>query len=175
MQPANFKAICQWLYAKINNLSDLMAERSQLFQEQIEGYEINRHTPKEFQRIYFNSQFLNEMSARAVADTYHDSFLKADVTEGVTFWQNIKDPYKIVAKPSYMDSNGKVVESETEVTVDNVIGVMFDRDCLAMSVFDEFSSQTPYESRGDYWNLWWSWTVRWAEEMTEKAIVILFD
>lgn len=174
-QPQNFKAICQWLYARINNLSDLMEERSQLFQEQVEGFELNRHTPKEYQRIYFNSQFLNEMSARAVADTYHDSFLKADVTEGVTFWQNIKDPYKIIAKPSYMDSNGQVVESEAEVTVDNVIGVIFDRDCLAMSVFDEYSSQTPYESRGDYWNLWWSWTVRWAEDMTEKAIVILFD
>ena len=174
-QPQNFKAICQWLYARINNLSDLMAERSQLFQEQIEGFELNRHTSKEFQRIYFNSQFLNEMSARAVADTYHDSFLKADVTEGVTFWQNIKDPYKIIAKPSYMDSNGQVVESESEVTVDNVIGVMFDRDCLAMSIFDEFSSQTPYESRGDFWNLWWSWSVRWAEDMSEKAIIILFD
>ena len=174
-QPENFKAICQWLYARINNISKLMAERSSLFQEKVTGFDINRHSPKSMQRLYFNDQFLTEMSARALADTYHDSFLQADVTEGLTFWQDIKEPYKIIAKPSYMKADGTIETSATDVTVNNVIGVMFDRDCLAMTIFDEFSSQTPYESRGDYWNLWWTWTVRWAEDMTEKAVVILFD
>lgn len=174
-QPDNFKAICQWLYARINNISKLMAERSSLFQEKVTGFDINRHSPKSMQRLYFNDQFLTEMTSRALADTYHDTFLQADVTEALTFWQNIKEPYKIMATPSYMNADGTITESKTAVTVDNVIGVMFDRDCLAMSVFDEFSSQTPYESRGAYWNLWWDWSIRWAEDMTEKAVVILFD
>lgn len=174
-KPENFDGFVQWLYARISNLSDLMEERSQKFQVNIEGKEINRHTPKEYQRLYFNSQFLTEMTQRVVSDVYHDSFLRLAVTEGLTFWQDIEDPYKVSVKPSYMNSDGTITESTEEVEVDNVIGVMFDRDALAMSIFDEFSSTTPFESRGDYWNLWWTWTVRWAEDMTEKSIIILFD
>lgn len=174
-KPENFPGFVQWLYARISNLSDLMEERSQLFQVNVTGKEVNRHTPKEFQRIYFNSQFLNEMTQRVVADVFHDSFLRLAVTEGLTFWQNINDPYTIQCQPTYMDETGAIVDATEPVTIENVIGVMFDRDAIAMSIFDEYSSTTPFESRGDFWNFWWSWTVRWAEDLTEKAIVILFD
>ena len=44
MQPANYKPFMQWVYSRVSEISRLMSERSELFQQKLTGYPIMRHT-----------------------------------------------------------------------------------------------------------------------------------
>lgn len=173
--PANFDAFVKWIYARVQNLSDLMKERSGLFQIQLEGKTIMHHTPAEYQHIYINSQYLTEMTDRVLADTYHDSFLKYGQTASMTYWQTIEDPFSINVAPSYLNAaDGTIINGEA-IKVENIFGVMFDRDALGTIMYDNFASATPLENSGDYYNLWFNFEMRWWNDFSEKGIVLLLD
>ena len=76
MKPENYSAFIKWVYGRVEQLSDMMTERSQKFQINVTGKEVNRHTPRGDQRVYLNSQALAEITSRVLTDTYHDNFLK---------------------------------------------------------------------------------------------------
>ena len=173
-KPENYPAFIKWVYGRIEQLSNMMTERSQKFQINVTGKEINRHTPRGDQRVYLNSQALSEITSRVLADTYHDNFLTFAETEGVNYWQAIDNPFSLSVTPSVMDATGSIVTANA-VTTDNLFGVIFDRDALGLSIFNEISATTPYNARGSYWNQWYTWTVRWYNDFTEKGIVLLLD
>ena len=173
-QPQNYPAFVQWVYARINNISDMMENRSEAFQTKITGYDINHHTPKRDQRAFFNSQYLTEMSARAIADIYHESILKLDVTEGVTFWQSIDSPFDIENTPVYIDNTGAIVTG-TAQTMNDVFGVIIDRDAAAITLYDEYASTTPYNSEGGYWNIYFDYTLKWLNDYLEKSVIFMLD
>ena len=174
MKPENYPAFIKWVYARVEQLSSMMTERSQKFQINVTGKEINRHTPRGDQRIYLNSQALAEITARVLADTYHDNFLTFAETEGVNFWQSIESPYSINVTPSYLNTDGTIITGEAQ-TSDKLFGVMFDRDALGLTIINEESAVTPYNARGKYWNQWFTYTSRWWNDFTEKGIILLLD
>ena len=174
MKPENYPAFIKWVYARVEQLSSMMTERSQKFQINVTGKEINRHTPRGDQRIYLNSQALAEITARVLADTYHDNFLTFAETEGVNFWQSIESPYSINVTPSYLNTDGTIITGEAQ-TCDKLFGVMFDRDALGLTIINEESAVTPYNARGKYWNQWFTYTSRWWNDFTEKGIILLLD
>lgn len=173
-KPENYPAFIKWVYGRIEQLSSMMTERSQKFQINVTGKEINRHTPREAQRVYLNSQALAEISARVLADTYHDNFLTFAETEGVNYWQAIDNPYSLSVTPSVMDETGAIVTGDA-VTTDSLFGVIFDRDALGLSIFNEMAATSPFNARGLYWTSWYSFNIRWYNDFTEKGIVLLLD
>lgn len=174
MQPANYPAFMQWVYGRVAQLTSMMTERSQKFQINITGKEINRHTPYADQMVYINSQALNEITARVLADTYHDNFLTFAETEGVNYWQAIDNPYSLSVTPNVLQADGTIA-TEDPVTTDKLFGVIFDRDALGLTVINDVAATSPLNARGLYWNQWYSWTIRWFNDFTEKGIVLLLD
>lgn len=174
MQPANFPAFMQWVYGRVAQLTSMMTERSQKFQINVTGKEINRHTPYADQMVYINSQALNEITARVLADTYHDNFLTFAETEGVNYWQAIDKPYSLSVTPNVLQADGTIA-TEDPVTTDKLFGVIFDRDALGLTVINDVAATSPLNARGLYWNQWYSWTIRWFNDFTEKGIVLLLD
>lgn len=172
--PANFNDFCKWLYARVATLTALMTERSQKFQINVENKAINRHTPYEYQKVYMYNPFINEMNARVLADTFHADFVEYADVEGVNYWQNIDTPDKIQVKPAYMGTNGQIIDGE-ETTVEDLIGVIFDRDALGFTTVHNWSATTPFNARGGYWNAFHHFTERWYNDFTEKGIVLLLD
>lgn len=175
MQPANYPAFIQWVYARIEQLSNLMTERSQKFQINVEGKAIQRHTPRADQRVYLNSLALAEINARVLADTYHENFLRFATTEGVNYWQAIDNPYSLSVVPSYMDTTGEIITATEPVETDCLFGVIFDRDALGLTIFNQVTATTPMNARGLYFNTWYSWQIRWFNDFSEKGIVLLLD
>lgn len=175
MQPANYKPFMEWAYARVSEVSRLMTERSQLFQQTITGYPIMRHTPMRDQRVYFAASFLEAMDARVLADTYHDNFLKYADVEGVSYWQAINDPLKVSATPVYVDNTGKVKSAAANVAVDNVIGIIFDRDAMGYNIYNEALEASPYNAKGQYYNLFAHADVQLQSDVTEKAAIFLLD
>ncbi len=174
MQPANYKPFMQWAYSRVSELSRLMSERSELFQQKLTGYPIMRHTDVRDQRVYMSAKFLDSMDAMVLADTYHDNFLRYADVEAVTYWQAIKNPNEVQATPVYIDSAGAVKVGDAQ-TLENVIGVMFDRDAMGYNIFNDVIETSPYNAKGQYYNMFAHMDVQLQNDLTEKAIVLYLD
>lgn len=174
MLPANYKAFMQWAYSRVAEITRLMSERSELFQQKITNFPIMRHTPLRDLRVYMDAKFLESMDSRVLADTYHDNFLKYSDVEAVSFWQAIKDPRTVSATPVYVDNTGAVKTGNAQV-VENVIGVLFDRDAMGYNIYEDTLETSPYNAKGQYYNLYAHMDVQLQSDLTEKAVVLLLD
>lgn len=173
-QPANFKPFMQWCYARISKVSRLMAERSGLFQQSITGYPIMRHTPVSDQRVYMLSDFLDNMDAMVLADAYHDNFLRYADVEGVSFWQAISNPDEVQATPVYVDNTGTIAVG-TAQTIADVVGIVFDRDAIGYNIYNDVIETSPYNAKGQYYNMFAHMDVQLQSDFTEKMAVIYLD
>lgn len=173
-QPANFPSFIRWMYARINNISRMMTERSGLFQKVITGMPIFRHTPVRDQKVYLLADFMSEIEAEVKSITYNDSFLAMADNEAVGYWQAIDTPDAIQVTPVVIDSSA-VVTTGSAQTMSKVIGIIFDRDAVALNVKEESIEMTPYNAYGKYWNMYRSNNVQYQNDFTEKAVVFVLD
>lgn len=173
-QPANWGPFVRWAYGRISELSQKMTERSVLFQAPITGAEIARHTPVEDQKIYVLDEILGSMKAEVLSTTYNPGFLSLADVEGVGYWQDIKNPDDIQVTPVYMDSTGAVANG-TAQTLSDVIGVMFDRDAIGYNIYQDTLDASPFNPKGQYYNLFANVRVRYQNDLTEKGLVLCLD
>lgn len=173
--PENIGNFVKWVYARLGDLTQLMTERSQKFQIQITDHTLNRHTPLERQKVYLFSKFLEEINARVKADTFHDNYMELSDVEAISFFQSIEDRQKIQTKPAYLLPDGTIEEAENAVTVENILGVIFDEEALGYTVMNEWSATTPFNCEGAYWNTYFSYLIRYYNDFSEKGIVLLLD
>lgn len=181
-QPENFKAFVQWAYSRIAAISSLMTERSQKFHVNVTNWggasvdkSISRHTPYEYQKVYLYAPARFQMEMMALADTYHDGFLRLAYNETVNFWQSIDSPDTINVKPTYMTNTGGLTTAEEAVNQSDVFGVIFDRDAAGYTLVNQWSSPTPFNARGGYTNIFWHETARYWNDFTENGVVLLLD
>ena len=172
--PTNFPGFIKWLYARVATLTSMMTERTGLYQIQITGKEIMRHTPLDRQKVYMLAPFLNEMNARVLADAYHDDYLKYADVEAVNFWQAALSPDTISVKPEYIDATGALVTGSA-LSQSKIIGVVFDEEALGYTTVHDWSATTPFNVKGGYWNVNHVFTEKWWNDFTEKGAVILLD
>ena len=173
-QPANFPAFIKWAYARIATLTNMMTERSQMFQVQVTGHELNRHTPFERQKVYLLNWLLNNIDARVLAETYNYKFLEFADVEAVNYWQAIQNPDQISITPTVLKADGSL-DTGSAVTQSNVMGVIFDEEAIGITVMNEFTGLTPLNPRGEYWNQFFNYTLKYMNDFTEKGIVLLLD
>lgn len=174
--PANFPAFVKWAFAVIEDYSTLFTKPGTQFQTTINSKPVLRHTPKDMQRIYLFSKFRAEITSRVKADTYHDNFLSMADVESIPFWQSIDSRDSVSVYPSYTDTSGQLVHATSsgdEVQVDNVLGVMFDRDMMGMSVLDRSVLATPFNTKGKYYNLHVHAKQRCFFDNTERGVIFL--
>lgn len=174
MQPANYKPFMEWAYSRVSEISRLMSERSELFQQKLTDYPIMRHTDARDQRVYMLASFLDAMDARVLADTYHDNFLRYADVEAVTYWQAIKNPDEVKATPVYIDATG-AVKTGTAQALTNVIGIMFDRDAMGYNIYNDVIETSPYNAKGQYYNMFAHMDIQLQNDLTEKAVVLYLD
>lgn len=174
--PANFPAFVKWAYAKIEDYSNMFAKIGTQFQTTINNLPILRHTPKEMQRVYLYSPFMGQIDARVLADTYHNNFLKLSDVESVPYWQSMSSRDSISVYPSYTDASGQLVhntDSGDEVEVEKILGVMFDRDMMGMTMLDREVLATPENTKGKYYNLHVHCNQRVFFDNSEKGVIFL--
>lgn len=168
--PENFTNFARWLYGHVNSVSDFLTERSAAFHQPIGPNTIMRHTPKQDQRLYLNSQFSRYMESVATSTTFHDNKTVFPPHEFVNYWQSISDPYHVNVTPSLLDATGNATTGE-ETEIPYLVGVLFDRETIGTTQVNEWSSMTPLNAAGGYWNLYWHFTIRWWNDFSENAVV----
>ena len=111
-----------------------------------------------------------------LADTYNYKFLEFADVEAVNYWQAIDDPDEINITPVYLDAaTGNLIEAQSAVSQANVMGVIFDDEALGYTSMNEFSGVTPMNVRGEYWNQYFNYVLRYWNDFTEKGLVLLLD
>lgn len=174
-EPGNFPAFMAWVYARIGEISELMTERSQKFQTIVNNKNVNRHTPAAFQRLYLSTAKMLQYDSMVLANAFHDNYLKYADFERVNFWQSIDDRQTINVKASYLGADGLIKTQEKAAKVENIFGIIFDDEALGFTEVNEWSQPSPFEASGGYTTFWYHFTLRFWNDYTEKAVLLLLD
>ena len=146
-----------------------------MYQTNITGKPIPRHTPYADQKMYMFADDKFSMDARVLADTFHESFINNADYEPVTYWQAIDTPSAINLKPTYTGTNGQPVTAQSAVTHDHVFAVLFDRQACGWRMIDHTTDLTPKNPNGQYRNVWHNMLIKSVQDNTEKAVVFLME
>lgn len=174
-QADNFGNFMKFVVARIKSLSAMFTERTQLYQTQVTGKPITRHTPYRNQKLYLFSptQYLTETAV--LSDLYNDQYMQLMDFERVNFWQNPNSPDAINVMPIYLKSDGTLTSPTAAVNEPHVFGVLFDDEALGYTVVNQWSATTPFNAAGGYSNIYYHFTDRYWNDFTEKGVVLLLD
>ena len=171
----NFKPFTEWLYSFVNTLTDRMSERTELFHTKITNKPIMRHTPYNKLKMYMSAGVANKIDHLALANIFNPEKLKMVDFEKVTFWQNINDPYKVSAKPTYLQANGTLKTETNAVTVANIVGLLFDEDAIAITKKSSWMGNSPFNVAGGYYNVYAHETVQMLNNFSHNGVVLIAD
>lgn len=172
-KPENYVPFMKWAMARIKTISDMMTERTTMFHINVANKPISRHTPKNAQKLYMYAADINNMEASVLSSVFHDSYLKSVDFETVNFWQSVQNPMRIDNKPSYMKDDGTIITGVCQQN--NVLGVLFDEEAVAITVVNAWSASAPFNARGGYTNTFFHFTDRYYNDFTENGCVFLMD
>lgn len=173
--PTYMDGFVKWLFAELRVLSDRFTERSLLYQTNVTGHDIYRHTPKEMQRLYIYSPFLAQIDARVLSAVFNPGYLNLGEREEVSYWQSIETPNLVTVQPSQINPSTGAYAAGNQVTNAPVLGVLMDYEAAGTTQMGEHSDPAPYNARGRYNTIWYSAEFRAWNDLTEKGIVLLLD
>jgi len=181
-QPANFKPFMQWVYSRIASISSMLTERSLKYHINVSAFgvppvdkSVMRHTPMSKQKVYLHALARYQTEAMAIADTYHDNYIKYADKETINFWQSIDTPASIDVKSTYLLADGTLTSPLAAVQTDGIFGVIFDESALGYTLVNQWSAPTPFNAKGGYSNIFWHETARYWNDFTENGVVLLLD
>lgn len=165
-------AFLEFFLARIKNDSDMLTYRTAMFHDpmtkQISGvdYNVLRHTPKDRQRMIYNSRFFNQIKL-SLAEIFHPDMLALPENfEGVQFWQSASDPYAVDIIPALPEE-----ATSSEVKMDIVVGMLFDTDALISNIRYEGMLATPINARHGYRNEFWHFLASAWNDYSENGII----
>lgn len=171
------KEFCMFLASRIKIDSDMLTNRSQKahWVPAKEGYTLLRHTPKDRQRLMLYNPLMIKTQAYVFPELFNEQYLKMENYEGVMFWQNENDPSAIKVTPAIPDTTGLTGPQTAgdAVSLDYVVGMLYDVDALMIDYQLERSATTPLEARKGYRNLWWTFSKNAINDFTENAIIYI--
>lgn len=174
MQPGNFEGFIRWLYAKIKTVVRMMGERSNIFQTNITGKTILRHTSPDNMRIALFTPFMEMIDSMVLSQTFRDEYMRMPTWEGINYWQSISTPDSISMTPVYTTTAGAVATASA-VSQGAILGLIHDQDALGYAITNPVSAVTPMNAKGLYWNEFYHARFKTVSDNTEKAVVLLLD
>lgn len=173
LKSENFPDFLKFFVATLKIYLKLMSERSQKFQINVTGKPITRHTPREDIMMYLYTPFFEKAKTMVYGDIFHENYMNIGNYEEVNFWQSIEDTQAINVTAAYTDANGAVKTGTADN--ENVLGIIFDREAAGYNTIINRRWTTPYNGKGAYTNNGISFSDRYYNDFTEKAIVFTLD
>lgn len=173
------KEFLEFMVSEIKILSNRMADRSANYHwtptKTVGGvsYPLLRHTPKDRQKmVMFNPLFIRS-EAMVLPEIFNDRYLNIGNFEGVDYWQNENDPSAISVYPAIPDQATGLQKKGNLVSLDYVVGMLFDADACMVDFQLDRADATPIEARKLYHNLWLHIAKNGINDFTEKAILFI--
>jgi hypothetical protein len=130
-----------------------------------------RNTDAKYLHMILHNDFTASAEAYLQSDTYHDEFVKLPKSEVVPFWQGSGTSF------SWSDTatvKGIPVGSDSVVTVNNILGVMFDRDALGVCNLDRRVTSN-WNGKGEFTNNWYKFDCGYFNDFGENFVVFTMD
>lgn len=177
-QPENIENYVKWFYGYINTLISYMGNRSSKYHFNPTTYNgssvkpIMRSTPRSDLKVYLLTDFMNIVNASALSSIFNEELLRIGDYENVDFWQDLNSPSKINTQTVAMSEAGVPSLSEASSNNDYVVGAIFDREALGITVQEQWSGTTPFNPAGGYWNTYYHWQNRYWTDLTENMVTL---
>ena len=175
--PANMRSFVQFCYSTIMTVSNMMEERSIMYQTIVNGKNVQRHSPKSRQKLMILQQLKTMFDMMGLAETYNDGYLifpGGVRVEAVGYWQNIKTPWAVQVNASRIGSNGAVATG-TMAAAKPIVGVLYDDEALGYATTQSWQAPTPLNAAGGYWNMFVHETEKVYNDHSEKGVVFTLE
>lgn len=154
----------------MNNIASKMETMSVLFNT--EGYD--RFTPKSEQRFYVLADFITQLETVVQYAAFNPQYVNKSVDIAVPYWQGVKEGDDVNDIVVLSKVIGKV-DNKVEKTIENVVGVLFDREAIGTFRQEEKVLTTPVNARGAYYNTFWHEKQMWFNDMSENAVIFTLN
>lgn len=135
---------------------------------------IMRHTPKERQKMIMYEPLFIKAQSEVYSSLFNPDYLDIGTFEGVNYWQSQNDPTAISVTPNILDiATGNSITAETKIDLPYVLGLLFDEEALGVMPQFSYSSTTPFNSAGGYYNIYMHWRFNAYNDFTENAVLFV--
>ena len=169
------ESFMKFVASEIKIYSSRLTDMSTLHHANLTGYnKIMRHTPKERQKMVMYEPIFIKTQAEVYSGLFNPEYLDIGSFEGVNYWQSESTPTAINVKPNILDvATGASKDADVAVELNYVLGILFDEEaCGVMPQFD-YSSTTPFNSAGGYYNMYMHWRFNSYCDYTENAVLFV--
>ena len=163
------KDFMRWAIARINQVYDYMQDMSVLYNDT----SIPTFTPEEDIRFKCHSDFVRKAQMVLQADTFNKALVDLPSYSRINYWQDsqVGDKYGVKQdRPDPLNPG-----QTTTVTVNNVIGIMYDKDALGTYKKDEIAATTPLNAAGLYFNTYYHERQLWFYDPSENLVVFTLN
>ena len=148
----------------INTRKDMLQEMSVL--NMPDANAMPTFTPLDRMHSFILSGFQRRLETVVEYAAFHDEFVKMKDAENLTYLQNAQSPNRIDVLRA---SDG------TNIEVDNIVGIIFDRDACGMYKRMEDTLTTPVNAAGRYYNTYWHLQQLWFNDLQENFVVFTLN
>ena len=163
-------AFMRFAIGMMNNIASKLETMSVLFNT--DGYD--RFTPKSEQRFYVLADFITQLETVVQYAAFNPQYVNKSVDIAVPYWQGVKEGEDVNDMSVLSKVIGKV-DSKVDKTIENVVGVLFDREAIGTFRQEEKVLTTPVNARGAYYNTFWHEKQMWFNDMSENAVIFTLN
>ena len=181
------KEFLAFMTATIKEYSDYISERTNKYHWSVpktvggDTYHILRHTPKSRQKLALFAPLFRKAEALVLPEIFNPNYLSIENYEPVSFWQSnyadddttrpaINFTPAIVEADSTDPAYGTQIAG-TAVSLDYVVGCLFDEDAVLAEMQLKRADTTPVEARKHYRNTWNTFAKNAISDPTENFIL----
>lgn len=174
------KEFLEFATATIKEYSDRLTDRSSRFHNPLTktvggvNYSVLRHTPKADQRLVLYGPLFRKAEALVMPEIFGPQYLEMGQNyESVNFWQfnDGSNDMAINFQTALYDSGTGQQKQGAAIQLDNVVGILFDRDSILTDFQLEVAHTSPLEARKGYRNTWLTFAKNAINDPTENAIL----
>lgn len=131
-----------------------------------------RHTPIEMQKIRILTEFINNAETVLQAETFNESFVRLTGYTELNYFQNAAPGNEMTIKVTPETPEGPAT---APVTVENVIGCIYDRDALGVFRESTDALATPVNAKARYYNMFWFEEATKFNDLSENFILFTLN
>ena len=141
----------------MKSYSDNFTDMSKLYNDG----EIETFTPREEQRLKVLSSFERALETVVQYSAFNEEMVRLNAFATLNFWQSAQTANTVKVERA---SDG------VSVTIQNVVGVLYDRDALGIYKRDEDVLTTPVNAKGMYYNTFYHQMELWFNDTSENFV-----
>lgn len=162
------KGFLRYASMQIALYADRMATMSSLFNAGGKA----RFTPADMRRIVLLSDFAQGAKIYLQSDTFNDELVALPTSETVPYWQASGTDFSFakISQVQVATQDTATAGASKDVTVNGVIGVMFDRDALGVANLDRRVT-TNYNPKAEFFNNWYKFDAGYFNDLNENFVL----